>query len=810
MATSTATLTASTLAKGDAAPLQGTEVVRVISGGVAKQCSMEDISDYITSAGVQAADADLTAIAALASTGIAVRTASNTWAQRSLANAAAGLTWTNPAGVAGDPTPVLANDLAALEGLGSTGFAVRSASDTWVQRSVAVSGAGLSISDGSGVSGNPTISLADDIAAIEALAPSNDDLLQRKAGVWTNRTIAQLVTDISATNTYQLLDSDLTSWAGVTRASGFDTFAATPSLANLGSLLTDEATGLITFMTTPSSANLRALLTDEAGTGSAYFTGGALGTPASGTLSSCTGLPVSTGISGLGTGVATALAVNVGSAGAFVTFNGALGTPSSGTLTSCTGLPSIIAANEATDTTCFPAFFTATTGELGPKTNASFTFNSNTAALGVTSITVGSTGLTVGASAPFSDSAGTLTLQNVDALDATTESTIEAAIDTCANLVSIQGRTVTLADAGFDVILGWDDSGSAYKNFALADLTDEGTPAAGDYILIYGAEGDLRRANWNTLPGVGGGISNVSEDTSPSLGGALDGDGFDIIDIGVLTMREQAAAEADVAGLGQWWVQTATPNLPMFTNDAGTDFQLATLTGTETLSAKTFVAPALGTPASGVLSSCTGYAQSALTGLGANVSTFLGTPSYTNLAAALTGSVLKTAGVETIFVPAGAMVPRTTNGAAPGITEMASNRNMFKTLDFDTTTQEFAQFVVRMPKSWNEGTVTFAPVLSHASGSGNVVFGLAGVACSNDDAGDVAFGTPQTSDRTIGTANDIYIGPTSSAITIAGSPAAEDLVMFQVNRTVASDNLGVDARLHGITLYITTDATNDA
>ncbi len=40
-----------------------------------------------------------------------------------------------------------------------------------------------------------------------------------------------------------------------------------------------------------------------------------------------------------GTGVATALAINVGSAGAFVTFNGALGTPSSGTLTNVTGLP---------------------------------------------------------------------------------------------------------------------------------------------------------------------------------------------------------------------------------------------------------------------------------------------------------------------------------------------------------------------------------------------------------------------------------------------------------------------------------------
>jgi hypothetical protein len=67
-----------------------------------------------------------------------------------------------------------------------------------------------------------------------------------------------------------------------------------------------------------------------------YQTGGALGTPASGTLSSCTGLPISTGVSGLGTNVATALAVNVGSSGAAVVNGGVLGTPSSGTLTNCT------------------------------------------------------------------------------------------------------------------------------------------------------------------------------------------------------------------------------------------------------------------------------------------------------------------------------------------------------------------------------------------------------------------------------------------------------------------------------------------
>jgi hypothetical protein len=65
----------------------------------------------------------------------------------------------------------------------------------------------------------------------------------------------------------------------------------------------------------------------------------ALGTPSSGTLTSCTGLPISTGLTGAGTGVLAALAINVGSAGAFVTFNGAGGTPSAITLTNGTGLP---------------------------------------------------------------------------------------------------------------------------------------------------------------------------------------------------------------------------------------------------------------------------------------------------------------------------------------------------------------------------------------------------------------------------------------------------------------------------------------
>jgi hypothetical protein len=96
-------------------------------------------------------------------------------------------------------------------------------------------------------------------------------------------------------------------------------------------------TGVATFLATPSSANLRAALTDEVGTGAAYFVGGALGTPASGTLTNATGLPVSTGISGLGTGVATFLATpssaNLASAITDETGSGALVFATSPTLT---------------------------------------------------------------------------------------------------------------------------------------------------------------------------------------------------------------------------------------------------------------------------------------------------------------------------------------------------------------------------------------------------------------------------------------------------------------------------------------------
>lgn len=104
-------------------------------------------------------DATLNALAAYNTNGLIVQTAVDTFSGRSLAAPAAGFTITNPDGVSGNPTFVLSNDLGALEALASTGIAVRTGTDTWAQRTITGTASRLAVTNGNGVSGNPTLDI---------------------------------------------------------------------------------------------------------------------------------------------------------------------------------------------------------------------------------------------------------------------------------------------------------------------------------------------------------------------------------------------------------------------------------------------------------------------------------------------------------------------------------------------------------------------------------------------------------------------------------------------------------------------------
>jgi hypothetical protein len=88
-------------------------------------------------AGYQPLDSDLTAFAGLAANGLIARTGAGAVSVRIITAPAAGLTVTNGDGVSGNPTLALANDLAAVEGISTTGFVRRTGVDTWSASAIA-------------------------------------------------------------------------------------------------------------------------------------------------------------------------------------------------------------------------------------------------------------------------------------------------------------------------------------------------------------------------------------------------------------------------------------------------------------------------------------------------------------------------------------------------------------------------------------------------------------------------------------------------------------------------------------------------
>ena len=144
--------------------------------------------------------------------------------------------------------------LTAFAAYNTNGLLTQTAADTFTGRTITGTASEVEVTDGNGVAGNPTIGLPNAVVITTSLTVGGNTVLTTATG--------------------QPLDADLTSWALITRAAGFDTFATTPSSANLAALVTSETgTGALVFATSP------------------VLTTPNIGTPSAGVLTSCTGLP---------------------------------------------------------------------------------------------------------------------------------------------------------------------------------------------------------------------------------------------------------------------------------------------------------------------------------------------------------------------------------------------------------------------------------------------------------------------------------------------------------------------------------------
>ena len=182
----------------------------------------------------------------------------------------------------------------------------------------------------------------------------------------------------------------------------FDTGSNTIKYYSGGAWVTVANTGTLAQFAATTSAQLATLISDETGTGALVFANTPtfvtpiLGTPQSVTLTNATGLPVATGISGLGTGVATFLATpsssNLASAVTDETGSGALvfGTSPAITTSLTTGSTTFALVNTTATTVNFAG--DATTVSIGAATGTT-TINNNTVVTG--NLTVNGTTTTV-------------------------------------------------------------------------------------------------------------------------------------------------------------------------------------------------------------------------------------------------------------------------------------------------------------------------------------------------------------------------------------------------------------------------------
>jgi len=301
----------------------------------------------------------------------------------------------------------------------------------------------------------------------------------------------------------------------------------------------------------------------------------------------------------------------------------------------------------------------------------------------------------------------------------------------------------------------------------------------------------------------GAGIASLAADSSPQLGGFLDAAGnyIQMEKGGDIASASPTVIDTD----GDYFLVTGTSNFSAFSVAADRHFFLE------------FAAALTMTHGAGTLDLPSGAnITTAASDVGEFVSTASNVVTCVNYTRATGKAVVPndTAGKQTIWVPAAAMRPTTSNGCA-GIAdvETTSGRPDMQVLDFDKDSDEHAQFQICFPKSYALGTITFQVWWAGLAATTGVAWALQGVGVPDNSTIDVAYGTAVVvTDDAQGAVEEALVTAESGAVTIAGTVADNDICFFRIFRDVSdgNDDMAGDARLLGVKLFFTTDAENDA
>ena len=177
-----------------------------------------------------------------------------------------------------------------------------------------------------------------------------------------------------------------------------------------------------------------------------------------------------------------------------------------------------------------------------------------------------------------------------------------------------------------------------------------------------------------------------------------------------------------------------------------------------------------------------------------------------------TDTPLLKGGKHSIWVPSSAMTPLTTNGcSALTQVEMTASRPELQVLDFAAGADDFCQFTVAFPKSWNEGTVTFQPFWTvTGTDTGTAVWNLTGI--SVDDNYAINSGYPSIAATGAkahsGTSNDLNVSAESGALTITNA-SVDSVTYFKLSLDTSSSSQTGTVRLIGLKMFYDINAGND-